>query len=55
MSGSIPGPGGRVDVAEPNVPGKPTTSTWVKVFFALLLIAIVFTWMVCASFGLPFP
>ena len=42
-------------MAEPNVPGKPSMSTWIKVFLVFLLIAMLFTWMTCAALGLPFP
>ncbi|WP_373048841.1 hypothetical protein [Vulgatibacter sp.] len=42
-------------MAEPNVPGKPAKSTWVKIFLVFLFLAILFSWMTCASFGLPFP
>lgn len=42
-------------MAEPNVPGKPEKSTVLKVFLVFFLIAIIFAWMTCASFGLPFP
>jgi hypothetical protein len=41
-------------VAEPNVPGKPTKGTWIKVFLVVLFLALIFTWMTCASHGLPF-
>ena len=42
-------------MAEPNVPGKPAKSTLLKVFLVFFLIALIFTWMTCASLGLPFP
>ena len=46
--------GGGAALAEPNVPGKPSKGTLAKVFLVFLVIAVIFTWMTCASFGLPF-
>lgn len=42
-----------VVVAEPNVPGKPTKGTLAKVFLVLFLLALIFSWVTCASLGMP--
>lgn len=41
-------------MAEPNVPGAPQKSTYAKVALAVLILAVIFVWMMCASLGMPF-